>query len=216
MPVYNESKRVGGVLAAVVGHPLIGEVVVVDDASTDDTAAVAGTYQGVRLISLSQNRGKTAALDVGIQASAGSYLLLIDGDLIGLTPAHITDLIVPVAEGHADISISLRENAPRLWRWIGLDYISGERVFSRDILQGKFETLPRFGFEVYLNSLCIKEKKRVAVVKWSGVQSPFKSKKYGLFKGLVADVRMIHDITRTVSPFGLLCQIISMLRLRVK
>ena len=216
IPVYNESKRVGDVLVALVGHPLITEIIVVDDASTDDTATVVSTYQGARLISLKQNGGKTAALDVGIQASTGSLLLLVDGDLLGLTSAHITDLILPVMEGRADISISLRGNAPRIWRWIGLDYISGERVFSRSILGRQFKTLPRFGFEVYLNSICIKEKMRIAVVKWNGVRSPFKSKKYGLLKGAMADLRMIHDITRTVSPFGLLAQIISMLRLRLK
>lgn len=215
IPAHNESKRIGGVLAAVVGHPLISEVIVVDDASTDDTAAIVKDLPGVRLFALKQNRGKSGALHAGFQESTGALLLLVDGDLIGLTAAHITALIMPVAEGRADISISLRENTPRLWKLIGLDYISGERVFFRDLLDNRLEALPRFGFEVYLNNLCVQRKSRIAIVSWNGVQSPFKNKKYGFLKGMAADIGMISDIFRTVSPFGVLRQIFVMRRLRV-
>jgi glycosyltransferase involved in cell wall biosynthesis len=215
IPVHNESKRIRGVLAAVVGHPLISEVIVVDDASTDGTSAIVRDLPGVRLIALKQNRGKSGALRAGFQESTGSLLLLVDGDLTGLTAAHITALILPVAEGRADISISLRENTPRLWKLIGLDYISGERVFFKDLLDNRLEALPKFGFEVYLNDLCIQRKSRIAIVSWNGVQSPFKTKKYGFLRGAAADMRMISDIFRTVSPFGVLRQIFVMLRLRV-
>ena len=215
IPAHNESKRIASVLAAVVGHPLISEVIVVDDASTDGTVAVVKALPGVRLIALKQNRGKSGALYAGIQESTGSLLLLVDGDLIGLTAEHVTALIMPVAKERADISISLRENTPRLWKLIGLDYISGERVFSRDLLDNRFESLPRFGFEVYLNDLCIQRKSRIAIVSWDGVQSPFKNRKYGFLKGMAADIGMISDIFRTVSPFGVLRQIFVMLRLRV-
>ena len=50
IPVYNEALRIGGVLAAVVGHSLIAEVIVVDDASTDDTASIAGAFAGLKLL----------------------------------------------------------------------------------------------------------------------------------------------------------------------
>jgi len=216
VPAYNEAQRIGGVLAALVGHPMIKEIIVVDDASTDGTAQVVAAFQDVRLIALQKNAGKTAALDAGIRASTGSLLLLVDADLIGLSPLHITNLILPVVEGRAEIAISLRENAPWLWRWIGLDYISGERVFARSILGEEFKALPRFGFEVYLNSLCIRQRTKIAVVKWMGVESPYKNRKYGLVQGVKADMKMILDISRTVSPFGLLLQILRMLRLRVK
>lgn len=223
IPAFNEAVRIGCVLEAVAGHPDVAEVIVVDDASTDATAeivaAIAATTPGLRLIRQPQNRGKTAALAAGIEAAGAPLLLLLDADLIGLTPAHIAALIAPVRSGRADISISLRDNAPRLWRAIGLDYISGERVLARSLLDQPLEVLlrlPKFGFEVYLNTLCIGRRCRIAVVDWPGVKSPFKQSKYGLLAGLRADARMMGDIFRTVSPARIVAQILAMRAMRVQ
>ena len=216
VPVFNEAERIGGVLAALVNHPLIAEIIVVDDGSTDSTVAVVQKYPSIRLILLPQNGGKTKALETGIKASKNPVLLLMDGDLLGLKPQHVSDLIMPVLEGRVDLAISLRENAPLPWRWIGLDYISGERVFHRSLLQLPLGQLPRFGFEVYLNSLCIKRKCRIAVVAWRGVRSPLKSRKYGFLKGIKADLRMLRDLAQTQPMLGLIAQVRHMRRLRIK
>jgi glycosyltransferase involved in cell wall biosynthesis len=219
IPVYNEATRIAGVLAAVVGHPLVAEVIVVDDASTDDTVRIVNSVEAVRLVCLDRNRGKTWALHVGLQASTNSVLLLLDGDLIGLTAAHITSLISPVLEGRAEVALSLRENTPTIWKLIGLDYISGERVFGRDLLKDRLdaiEALPRFGFEVYFNTVLVERKYRIAIVPWIGVKSPFKNVKYGFLRGILGDLRMLSDILRSASPVELLRQIRVMLQLRVK
>lgn len=218
IPAYNEAARIGGVLAAVAGHPEIAEVIVVDDASHDATAEVAGAARGVRLIRLPQNRGKTCALAEGIEAAGEPLLLLLDADLLGLTAAAVSALLAPVRAGRAEVSISLRQNAPRLWQMIGLDYISGERVLPRAQLAGRTEvlrTLPRFGFEVHLNALWIESQARMAVVRWNDVQSPYKHAKMGLLPGLRADAAMMGDILRTISPLGALAQIRALRRLRL-
>lgn len=62
IPAHNEAARLGGVLAAVSGHPLIDEVIVVDDASRDTTAEIAGQAFGVTLIRQERNTGKTRAV----------------------------------------------------------------------------------------------------------------------------------------------------------
>lgn len=218
IPAYNEGARILGVLAAVADHPLIAEVLVVDDGSADDTAAIVGAQPGVRLIRLDRNRGKSWALTVGIETATAPLLLLLDADLLGLTPAHVTALIRPVLDGRADLAISLRENAPRTWRMIGIDYISGERVMRRALLDGQLEpirSLPRFGFEVFLNRLCIERRAQIAIVRWAGVRSPFKNAKYGLIRGLRADIGMMADIFRFAGPISLARQILAMRRLLV-
>ncbi|MCB6179785.1 glycosyltransferase [Rhodobacter sp. Har01] len=200
LPAFNEAPRIGAVLRNVRGHPLIDEVIVVDDGSTDGTAAVVAGFAGVRLIALPQNGGKSAAIAAGVQAARHDLLLFLDSDLLGLTPAQLTGLIRPVLTGQAEVSISLRRNAPLPWRLIGLDYISGERVVPRRLLPGPaaMAALPRFGLEVAMNAVWIAARARIAVVRWPGVDSPYKHAKRGRLAGIVADLRMLRDIFATV------------------
>ena len=218
IPAYNEQARIGAVLAAVLGHPLIDEVLVVDDGSSDGTSDVVRGFAQARLITLAQNGGKTAALARGFAETQSEFILLIDADLVGLSPAHLTALITPVTQGRAAMSISLRDNAPGVWRAIGLDYISGERALKRDLLAGQeaaLQRLPKFGFEVFLNALVLKARAPLAVVRLPGVKSPLKSAKYGFWAGVRGDVLMLRDLLRAVPPLGLVGQVIKMRRLRV-
>lgn len=218
IPAYNEAARIAAVLAAVTDHPMIDQIIVVDDGSTDTTSAVVSGIAGVQLITLAQNIGKTAALAVAIRQAQSDYLLLVDADLIGLTPRDLTALIEPVQSGRADVSISLRRNAPLIWRWIGLDYISGERVLPHALITPHLDALahlPKFGFEVFLNNLITTAHLRIAVVDWPRVESPLKSGKYGVWAGIKGDLGMIRDLLASVSALGLLHQISQMRRLRL-
>lgn len=217
IPAFNEAPRIAAVLASVVGHPEIDEVIVVDDCSTDGTAEIVAAVEGVRLIRLEHNRGKTWAVSAGIEAAAHDTLMLIDSDLLGLGPEALSALIAPVREGRAEVSISLRGNAPGLWRLIGLDYISGERVLPRALVGSveELRALPRFGLEVYLNRRLIAAGHRIAVVAWPEVASPWKAaKRGGVWAGVMADLKMLSDMFRTVPLHRALAQIVAMRRLR--
>lgn len=216
IPAYNEGARIGAVLRAVSDHPLVDEVLVIDDCSQDDTASVAESFAGVTLIRQAQNGGKTRALLRGFDAMDGTHALLLDADLIGLTPDDVSALITPVLRREAGVTISLRGNAPGLWRAIGLDYISGERVLARDLLPSPDDLarLPAFGFEVFLNEQIVARNIPIRVVPWPGVRSPAKEAKHGLWSGLKADIGMMRDIFRTVPVHRLIRQILAMRRLR--
>jgi glycosyltransferase involved in cell wall biosynthesis len=218
VPAWNEAPRLQAVLRAVVGHPEIDRILVIDDGSTDGTGDVARAM-GVQVTSTTGNLGKTGALVMGLRQVPGGHVLLLDADLQGLTKADISALIAPLRRQGAKASISLRGNAPWLWRWIGLDYISGERVISSALLRPHLDqiaNLPRFGFEVFLNDLLIKEGAPVAIVPWPRVASPSKaSKKGSLAAGLRADLAMIGDMFRTMGLRGCLAQILALRRLRM-
>jgi glycosyltransferase involved in cell wall biosynthesis len=217
IPAFNEAQRIPGVLQVILGHALLGDVIVVDDGSTDGTGDIARSC-GARVIRTPGNLGKTGALLLGLAEVSTRHVVLIDADLIGLTCEAITALICPVLTGKAGASISLRGNAPLPWRMIGIDYISGERVIPRAILAGHeaaLKALPRFGFEVYLNQLLIAQDTPLAIVSWPQVASPSKASKRGLLAGMHSDAGMMIDIFRTIGMAQCLRQIQDMRRLAV-
>ena len=217
IPAYNEAARIGPVLDAVLALPLLARVIVIDDGSSDDTAFVAQA-KGAQVLRTPGNLGKTRALALGLQSVQTSHVVLIDADLTGLSAQALTALIDPVLRGTADATISLRGNAPRSWRLIGIDYISGERVIALDLLAGQHDHLaglPRFGFEVFLNRLLIARQARIAIIPWPDVASPSKAAKRGLIAGVWADIAMLADIFRTIGPVECLRQIMALRRLRV-
>ena len=210
IPAWNEAARLPSVLTAVQDHPLIDRLLVIDDGSTDGTPGVARRL-GAEVLEMPVNGGKTAALAAGIAAITGEHALLLDADLLGLTAEDVTRLAAPVLEGQAEATISLRGNAPGLWRALGVDYISGERVLPVALLQAmapELQGLPRFGFEVFLNRAMKAAGLRVQIIDWPGVASPWKAAKQGLWRGLRGDAAMIRDILRCQSPRELLAQIL--------
>ncbi len=215
---YNEAPRIGAVLEAAANHPLIGEIIVVDDGSTDGTAGAVRRFPSVKLIALAKNGGKSAAMAAGVAAASFETILLLDADLRGLKAAHIAALIEPVASGTADITLSLRKNSLGLYRMIGLDFVSGERVLPKALLSESLcnaRALPRFGIEVFMNKLIIKNKLRIGVVSWPSVTQARKVEKLGFWRGNLAETRMVLDVLRVIYPIEAIGQTYKMIKLSV-
>lgn len=114
IPAYNEEARLEPTLRAVIAYLEAEkpdfEIVVVDDGSSDGTAAVvreiASDEPRVRLVELGQNAGKGAAVRAGMLAAEGASVLFSDADLA--TPIEeLTKLERAIADG-ADIAIASR------------------------------------------------------------------------------------------------------------
>lgn len=107
IPAYNEEKRIVPTLASIAEYlsssPLRAEILVVDDGSTDGTAAavsrLGGSVSGLRLLSNERNRGKGYSLRHGVFEAKGRYVLLTDADLS--TPIAEIEKLLPalVREG---------------------------------------------------------------------------------------------------------------------
>lgn len=207
---YNEAGRIGDVLQAAVRNPHIGEIIVVDDGSSDATAAEALSFAGVTLLANGENRGKSWSLARGVAACTFDHVMLLDADLVGLSVDHLTSLAAPVLDGVADVTISLRRDS--LYRALGIDFVSGERVLPRAVLMqvlAELHSASRWSAEVLINQLIIERNLRLAIVDWDAVTHASKLRKQGL-AGAFADLRMAHDILAELSAVGLVRQTLAL------
>jgi glycosyltransferase involved in cell wall biosynthesis len=206
---FNEGPRIGAVLEVAAAHPLVAEVIVVDDGSTDDTAAVVSRHPRVRLLTHARNRGKSQAIATGVAAARHDLLMLLDADLKGLRAQDLDALALPVLSGRAAVSMSLRRNSLAIFRWAGIDFVSGERVVDRRLLADvlhEIHALPRFGIEVFMNKRIIAARLPVAVANWRDVTQSRKTEKLGWWRGTLAEWRMVFDLMDAVYPLELLTQ----------
>jgi len=98
VPCFNAAPWLRQCLESVLGQSRpVAEVVVVDDGSTDASAAIAAEYP-VRVVRLGANRGAAAARNVGIQAASHDVLAWIDAD-DHWDETHCAE-VVPLLLGH--------------------------------------------------------------------------------------------------------------------
>jgi hypothetical protein len=125
IPAKDEADRIAATVTAARGLVGVDIVMVVDDGSADDTAAVAASA-GARVVRHVRNRGKAAAMETGAQAvrtieaadppgalPGPRHLLFLDADL-GQSAADAGDLAAPVRAGTADMTIAVFRNTVRL------------------------------------------------------------------------------------------------------
>jgi dolichyl-phosphate beta-glucosyltransferase len=184
IPAYNEAVRLRNTLRAVVDymqeHAPDGEVIVVDDGSTDETAEIArqlfadaGNLR-TSVISYKSNLGKGRAVRLGLLAARGDVALFSDADLS--TPiTEAPKLVEPIEKGEYDVTFGSRaldrqligvhqpwrrEQGGRLFNLVvrlatGLpfwDTQCGFKAFRMSVFRPLVEaaTVDRFGFDVEL------------------------------------------------------------------
>ena len=106
VPAYNEERTLARVVEKLLRLPGLREVIVVDDASSDQTARIASQFARedarVRVLRHERNRGKSQALATGIAASRGDIVLIQDADE-EYDSDEIPYLIQPIQDGVADV-----------------------------------------------------------------------------------------------------------------
>jgi glycosyltransferase involved in cell wall biosynthesis len=170
MPCYNEEKTVKEIVDRVLDSPLVGELIAIDDASSDATLAILQSYDDPRLRVLSQpvNCGKGAALRLGFAQATKQYVIIQDADL-EYDPTEYPKILAPLVADEADVVYGSRfsgGDARRIlyfWHTLGnraltlasnmatnlnlSDMETCYKAFRREIIQGLTIEEDRFGFE---------------------------------------------------------------------
>ncbi len=109
MPVYNEVKTVEDIIARVLAAPGVYELIIVDDFSTDGTAALLGNLKNerVKVFFHEKNMGKGAAVRTGLKNVSGNVAVIQDADL-EYDPMDYVKLIEPIRDGKADVVFGSR------------------------------------------------------------------------------------------------------------
>lgn len=193
IPAYDEAPRVGAVLDAVLATPGVSQVVVVDDGSSDGTAAVAAAA-GVEVVRLPVNRGKGAAILAGATAAREPVVLLLDADLVGLRPEHLTVLLEPLSRGAA-LAVGHVAGVGE-GHELALD---GNRALYRQAVLDTWAGLvpARYGAELVLTRAVLDSGGRVEVVPLPGVANVAKVRKHGLWRAAISGLCMQWDLLRT-------------------
>lgn len=117
IPAYEESRKISrdirAAAAFLTGNSLEGEIIVVDDCSSDNTAAVARETpvpNGVKLLSIryEPHRGKGAAVRTGVLASTGDYVMFADSGLC-VPYGNALQGIYMIRDGQCDIANGSRK-----------------------------------------------------------------------------------------------------------
>ncbi len=165
IPAHNEAKYISQTVQAIRTIDEVDQIIVVDDASADNTSDLA-RKAGAEVLTLTENVGKGGALNRGLCLVKGDVFAMIDGD-VGETAAEVRKLLLPVLRGEADMTIARFPRAKKkggfglvkglarngIKHFTGLEVmapLSGQRAMTREVLEFIGQFASGYGVEVGL------------------------------------------------------------------
>jgi cellulose synthase/poly-beta-1,6-N-acetylglucosamine synthase-like glycosyltransferase/peptidoglycan/xylan/chitin deacetylase (PgdA/CDA1 family) len=134
VPAHNEAAGIEASIRSIAAstHPV--EIIVVDDGSTDDTAAIAEALAlpGVTVIRR-ENGGKPAALNTGLQAATHNLIVMVDGDTV-FEPSTVHALVQAFADpkvGAVSGNTKVANREGVLGAWQHIEYVVGFNLDRR-------------------------------------------------------------------------------------
>jgi glucosyl-3-phosphoglycerate synthase len=109
LPARDEALTIGDVVGAIPDE-LADEIVVIDDGSTDATAALAA-QAGARVVTISQS-GKGAAMRRGLAETDGDVVVYLDADVRNFGPHFVVGLVGPLLSGDDVAFVKARYERP--------------------------------------------------------------------------------------------------------
>lgn len=184
VPVYNEEKTIRRVLRKLLELPLNKQIIVVDDASKDNSYQIASDFEQEQfsVIKKESNQGKTAAIKSALPHVTGDIVVIQDADM-EYNPDEIVHLCQPILENKADAVYGSRFRIRRESRVLYFYHYLGNRfltflsnlftnknmtdietcykAFRRYLIESMPITSSGFGFEIEVTANISKTKARI-------------------------------------------------------
>jgi glycosyltransferase involved in cell wall biosynthesis len=211
IPVYNEAGTLEHLVERVRAIPVPLEVIAIDDASQDGSAAVLQRLYETRALDYVErhpvNRGKGAAIRSGIARATGDVIVIQDADL-EYDPADLPGLLKPILDGRADAVFGSRfQGGPHrvlyFWHAVGnrlltllsnmftnlnlTDMETCYKAIRGEVARKLVLTSDRFGFEPEVTARLAQAKTRIyeVPISYSG-RTYAEGKKIGWKDGVAA------------------------------
>ena len=131
VPCYNEEDTIKQLVTRVLEQGAVREVIIVNDASTDNSLKLIQEFQDHRIVCLenSVNLGKGASVKRGFQIATSEYVLIQDADL-EYSPEEYPRLLNPLVSGYADVVFGSRfltydsRRALYFWHRVGNKFLT--------------------------------------------------------------------------------------------
>jgi glycosyltransferase involved in cell wall biosynthesis len=131
VPCYNEENTIKQLITKVLEQEVVRELIVIDDASTDNSLKLIKEFRDKRLVYLenSVNLGKGASVKKGFEKATSEYILVQDADL-EYSPEEYQRLLEPLESGYADVVFGSRfltygsRRALYFWHRVGNDFLT--------------------------------------------------------------------------------------------
>ncbi len=108
IPAFNEGEQIGmtidGIICALKNEKFTYQIIVVDDGSADGTGLVSKEHGAHIVLETKKNRGRGAAIQLGLSKASGSVILTVGADG-SYDPKDIKKMIKPILKGEADLVI---------------------------------------------------------------------------------------------------------------
>lgn len=184
VPCYNEERTIGTLVDLVLQSPVVAEVIVVDDGSSDGSQGSLATLTDprVKVIVHERNQGKGAALRTAFAHATAQFVVVQDADL-EYDPAEYPLLLEPLLDDRADVVFGSRFLSGRphrvlyFWHSMGnrfltllsnmftdlnlTDMETCYKCFKREIIQSIDIEENRFGFEPEITAKLARKKLRI-------------------------------------------------------